>query len=182
MGTALGGRPQQFRFMVLNGEGALIKKGTAVTWSSVASNNPAVSFLDNTAQIKEDYVAGGGAAPDYPKQIPYVTIKDALGDGATPGAGGFVLGIAAEDIPDGEFGEIVTYGLVEVLADAAITVGEVITSNSDGEAVNAANASHSNPFGILMETSVANELAWAFVNCFMGFGDGGGTSLMGKGF
>jgi hypothetical protein len=159
--------------MVKNGEGAIIPRGTVVTWSSVAANNPAISELDATTSVDEDYVAGGGAAAAFAATIPYITVKDAIADGTAPGVTAS-LGVAAADIPVGGFGEIITYGLVKVLASAAITAGDVITQDAGatGRALNAANASHDNPFGIALEAATAaNDLIWCFVN-FIGAATG----------
>ena len=181
MPTGLGGaQSQSFRLFVKNGEGATIKRGTICTWSSVAANNPAVSFLD-LANGKQDFVAGGGAAPDWDQWVPYITVKDALLDTSTAGATA-ALGVAATDILDGDFGELITYGLARVLFDASIAAGLVFSFNVDGEGIDAAAATHDNPCGITLEATTANDISWCFVN-FIGAATGcSAAGFLGKAY
>lgn len=170
MTTPLGGAANAgIRLFVKNGEAALIKKGTVVTWSSVAANNPAASFLD-LAQAK-DYGSGNQA-----QRIPYITVKDAVADTGVVGVTAS-LGVATSDIPTGGFGEIVTYGIVQVLCNAIIAAGITITTDVDGEAIDAATATNKNPFGITLEATTANNIHWCFVNFI-----GSATGCSGAGF
>jgi len=170
MPTSLGGGANAgIRLMVKNGEGATIKKGTIVSWSSVAANNPAVGFLD-LANGYKDYVAGGGTAPASDQLIPYITVKDSPADTAVPGATA-ALGVASSDILTGQFGEIITYGICEVLCNAIIAAGITISFDIDGEAVDAAAATEDNPCGITLEATTADNIHWCFVN-FIGAATG----------
>lgn len=175
MSTSLGGNTQLGRIMVKNGEGATMKKGTIVSWSSIATNNPAVSFL-NTVGEPDDYTPNGGTNAAE-AQIPYITVKDAPADTTTPGTTA-ALGVVASDILDGEFGELISYGLAEVLFNAAVAAGIVCSNDVDGEAIDAANATHDNPFGIALEVSVANATSWCWVN-FIGMAAGKGSATTG---
>jgi hypothetical protein len=164
MSTSLGGsQGAGFRLAVYNGSAETIKRGIAVSWVSIAAGNPAVSFLDTGAPV--DY----GAAGTNPT-IPYISVRKAIADAATPGTTA-ALGVATADILPGQFGEIQTYGLVPVLCDATPAAGTVISNDGNGEAIDAAAASHDNPWGILLEVGVANTLKWAFVN-FIGSATG----------
>lgn len=179
MTTSLGGNTQLGRIMVKNGEGATMKKGTIVSFSSVAANNPAVSFL-NTVGEPDDYTPNGGTNAAEP-QIPYITVKDSVADGATPGTTA-ALGVVAGDILDGEFGELISYGLAEVLFDGVVAAGITVSHNVDGEAIDAAAASHDNPIGISLEVSVANTTAWCFVNFIGGATGCGAAGFMGQAY
>ena len=179
MTTSLGGAAGQgIRLHVKNlaaTAGELIKKGTIVSWNSVAASNPAAEFIDIVADTK-DYGSGS-----MPKRIPVLVIDDAPADSATPGGAGR-LGVAMTDIPYGGYGEILVYGVVQVLCDASITVGEVITANADGEAIDAGNATHDNPIGVMLEAGAANEIKWAFVNCIGNAAGASSTGFCGKAY
>jgi hypothetical protein len=179
MPTSLGGSANQgIRLHVKNAAGTAgetIKKGTIVSWSSVAASNPAAEFIDIGTQTL-DYGSG-----NFPKRIPVLLIDDAPADSTTPGAAGR-LGVACTDIPYGGYGEICVFGCVEVLCDASITVGDVISANADGEAIDAANASHDNPIGVMLEAGVANTLKWAFVNCIGSAAGASSTGFLGKAY
>jgi len=175
MPTSLGGGSQQgLRIWVKNNAataGELIKRGTVVNFTST----PTIGFLDLAGTV--DY--GSAAAKQL---IPYITVDDAPADSTTDGGAGR-LGVAATDIPYGGYGEVIVYGLAQCLANGAdIVAGDIITCDSDGEVIDAANVSHANPFGVGLETGVANQLCWCFVN-FIGSSAGAtGNSFMGLAF
>lgn len=179
MATSLGGGARQgIRLFVKNNAATAnetIKRGTIVSWNSVAASNPAAEFIDIIAEDK-DYGSGS-----MPKRIPVILIDDAPADSTTPGAAGR-LGVACTDIPYGGYGEICVWGPVEVLCDGSITVGDVFTANADGEAIDAAAASHDNPVGVMLEAGVADQLKWAFVNCIGNAAGASSTGFMGKGY
>jgi hypothetical protein len=77
---------------------------------------------------------------------------------------------------------ICVFGCAQVLCDASITVGDVFTANSDGEAIDAAAASHDNPVGVMLEAGVANTLKWAFINCIGNAAGASSTGFLGKGY
>jgi len=158
MSTALGGRPQAFRSMVKNGGAAVIKKGTIVTWSSVAAGNPFVSFLDGTRN--KDFGTGTVRETD----IAFVFVTAAGADGANVGGSGR-LGVVATDIPAGGFGEIIHFGLCQVLGGGVIAQGDHFTSNGAGSGIDAA-ATDRNVCGIALEGATNGNLFWAFVNFF----------------
>lgn len=174
MPTSLGGHPQGLRLMVKNGTASVIARGTVVSWSSIAANNPAVAFLDGTQN--KDYGSGTMRQIDEP----YITVGLSPADGVTLGGAGR-LGVAAADIPAGGFGEIITYGLARVLGGGAVTVGEVATADATGRLVDAATASHKNPIAIPLETLSTGSLGWCFVNC-LNMAGCGGAAFMGKGY
>lgn len=164
MTTALGGSTGAvLKMMVRNAAATTIPKGTVVSFSSVAASNPAAGFLDGTRN--KDYGSGTVQQID----IPYINVIHAIGDGVTPGAVSR-LGVAAADILPGKFGEIITYGLAQVLFAAAVTVGVVLTTAGAGLAAAAATASHKNPFGLALEAGGTNVLGWCFVNCLTSAG------------
>lgn len=170
MTTSLGGNPQGIRLHVRNSSTSVaIKRGTIVTFSSIAANNPAASFLDLTRN--KDYGTGTVRELD----VPYITVSPAGADSTNPGAN-VRLGVAAADIPANGFGEIITYGLARVLGGGAVAVGEVFTSDASGFAVDAANASHDNPCGLALETLASGTLGWAFINCLSPCGVGAATN------
>ena len=164
MSSSLGGHPQGVRLHVKNSSSsATLKRGTIVTFSSVAANNPAATFLDKT-RTRDYYAAGATPTTMQELDVPHITVSAAGADSTNPGAN-VRLGVVAADIPANGYGEIITYGLARVLAAGVITVGEVFTSDASGLATDAANASHDNPVGLAMETMAANGLYWAFINC-----------------
>lgn len=176
MASSLGGNPQGIRLHVKNASTSTkIARGTIVTFSSVAANNPAASFLDLTRN--KDYGSGTMRELD----VPYITVSPAGADSTNPGAN-VRLGVAAADIPANGYGEIIVYGLARVLGGGAVTVGEVITSDASGLGVDAANASHDNPCGIALETMAASTLSWCFINCLSvcGVGAAANTNWFGQ--
>lgn len=175
MTTSLGGgKNTSLRMHVKNGTASTIKRGTVVSFSSVAANNPAVSFLDGTQN--RDY----GTGTERQTEIPYITVGLAPADSTTPGGSGR-LGVTAADIPAGGYGEIITYGLALVYYISGATVGEVVTNSAAGLAIDAANATHKNPWGIALETAtLTTQPYWVFVNFFPGVGSA--TAFMGKAY
>lgn len=175
MASSLGGNPQGIRLHVKNGYGTVLLRGQIVTFSSVAANNPAASFLDLTRN--KDYGSGTTRELD----VPFITVTAAGADSTNPGAN-VRLGVVAADIPNNGYGEIIVYGLARVLGGGAVTVGEVFTSSAFGTAVDAANASHDNPCGIALETLSSGALGWAFINCLSpcGVGAAANTNWMGQ--
>jgi predicted RecA/RadA family phage recombinase len=175
MTTSLGGGAHQgIRIWVKNASAATIKKGSVVSWSSVATNNPAATFLDLAE--KKDFGSG-----NQKQRIPYISVILSIADSTTPGVTA-ALGVAETDIKAGGFGEITTYGLCQVIADATTAAGLVISFNVDGEAIDAATASHKNPFGFSVEAGTANNLMWCFVN-FIGSATGcSAAGFMGKAY
>ena len=178
MPTSLGGlKSVGVRLMVKNSSAAIIPRGYCVSWSSIASGNPLVSFLDGTDN--KDY----GTGTKRQTEIPYISVILSVVDGTVPG-GSSRLGIVTADIPAGGFGEVVAFGLAQVYfpASAAITAGEVITVTAAGVGLDAANASHDNPIGIVMETvDTTAGLRWCFINCLNPAG-ASSTGFMGKGY
>lgn len=178
MTSSLGGASTLgVRMMVKNTSAAVIPRGYCVSWSSIASGNPAALFLDGTQN--KDYGTGTVQALDVP--IPGVILS--VVDQAVPGASSR-LGIAAADIPAGGYGEVICFGMARVHfpASAAITCGEVITVSAAGVGIDAANASHDNPIGVVMETvTTAAGLRWCMINCLASAG-ASSTAFMGKGY
>lgn len=172
MPTSLGGgMHQSLRYMVKNGTAATLERGTIVTWFSVAASNPAVAFLD-LANGKQDFVAGGGVAPNIEQMVPYITVKASIADAATPGTTA-PLGVLATDVLAGGFGEMVVHGITRVRngSGGTIAAGIVVTCDGSGLMIDAAAASHDNPFGITLESSDDPELAHCWVN-FIGIAAG----------
>ena len=103
--------------------------------------------------------------------LPCIEVIPAVAD--TAGLIQQYLGVAMADIPVGKVGPIRSGGLVKALTPAATThaaatVGDVLTVDAAGKVVNAANASHQNPIGLLMESRTAatmSPLVWIFANC-----------------
>lgn len=177
MTSSLGGdKSLGVRIHVKNGFAGILKRGTVVSWSSIAANNPVVSFLDLTRN--KDY--GSGTVREL--EVPYITVIKSVADAATPG-GASRLGVVAADIPQGGFGELICFGLalVEFFAtDPQPAPGEVITSNANGLAIDAAAATSDNPIGLVMETvSTAGGLHWCWINCMNPAG-ASSTAFMGK--
>lgn len=149
----------------------VIKRGTVVSFKA----SPSITFLD-LAQNK-DYGSG-----TMPQLVPCIVIDDAPADSTTDGGAGR-LGVAMSDIPYNGYGEVMVYGLCQCLANGAdIVAGDVITCDADGEVIDAANATHANPIGIGLETSVANTLCWCFINCIGAAAGATGNSFMGYAF
>ena len=165
-----------------------IKRGH-VCAIAISASNPAATFLSTVTQNK-DYGAGTVLQTD----IPFLQVSRGAVDTATIG-NYFNVGIAKADILPGKTGEIIVLGMAKVIANAAITVGEVISSAAAGEVLDAANASHANPFGFMLEAvsaadATADTPRWAYVN-FAGpaFGNGNNgaayaqaTKFHGKGY
>lgn len=175
MPTSLGGgKTVGMRLMVKNAAAGTLKKGTIVNWSSIAAGNPAVVFLDLTQP--KDY--GTGTVRQL--EVPVVTVDvTEVTESATAGLRGR-LGVVAADIPPFGFGEIVVYGLAQVICGGVIAAGEVITALL-GIVTDAANATDKNPMGILVEASTGvGDVRWAFVNCLNW--DGAGTAFGGKAY
>lgn len=180
MATSLGGgKTTGMRLMVKNATAGLLRRGSVVSWSSVAANNPAVIFMD--LEQKVDYDPAGAPVNPMVRQleIPVIQVDLCPIESATPGLAGR-LGVVAADIPAFAFGEIIVYGLAQIITGAAIAAGEVITAQL-GIVFDAANATDKNPIGILVEASTGvGEYRWAFISC-LNF-DGAGTAFMGKAY
>lgn len=175
MTTSLGGaQTTGAKVMVRNFDSSnKLKKGTVVALI-VSANNPAAVFLDLTRN--KDY----GAGTERQLDIPYVNVVVAPVDSATPG-GVSRLGVLAADLPPGGYGEAIVFGMALVLFGGTVAVGDVITSDASGKGIDAANASHKNPFGMALENAVNNDLKWCFVN-FYGPGGVTSTGFMGKAY
>ena len=173
MATPLGGSARSgVRMMVRNGEGSTILKGTVVTW---ATTTPTFVFMDSGETV--DFGTG-----DPKPQIPVPVVRDGLSDGTVPGVK-MNLGVAETDILDGQDGEIVCHGLVQVMGGATIAAGIVITADAsnNGTAIDAATASHKNPFGITGEAMASGVLSWCFVN-FLNASGAAGAGFQGVGY
>ena len=67
-----------------------------------------------------------------------------------------VYGVAVEDIADGERGLVYIRGTALVLANAAVTVGGLVTAHTNGRVVDAASGGRI--VGIALEAGAAGEL------------------------
>lgn len=181
MPTSLGGgQSTGMKLHVRNAGATTIKKGVIVAFSSLAAGNPAVSFQDGTRAA--DYTAAAPNATVQQIDVPYVNVVVAGADSATAGAA-CRLGVAAADILPGKDGEIICYGLAQVLFAGSITVGTVITSNASGLATAAVYAASKNPIGTAMQAGGTSVLGWCFVNFLSPYGAAAAAgNYNGKGF
>ena len=160
MTTSLGGNPQGVRLHVKNSSTTTaLKRGTIVSWSSVAASNPAALFLDLTRN--KDYGTGTMRELD----VPYIVVTTAGADSASAGGAGR-LGVVAADIPANGYGEIICFGLCRVLFGGIVAVGDHFSSNASGLGIDSA-ATDRNTVGIALEAGAANTLSWAFINTMM---------------
>lgn len=145
-----------------------IKRGHVVA-VSVAASNPTANFINSWTENR-DYGTGTNRQLDG---LPVINVTRGAVDTNTIG-NGFNIGIANEDILPGTTGQITVYGLAQVIANGAITVGEVISSAAAGKVLDAASATHANPFGVMMEAVSAGDATgdvprWALVNFLNSF-------------
>lgn len=95
---------------------------------------------------------------------------------STAGQGAIACGVALNDAAPGEFVQFCVLGLVQVMCEGTAAVGAVINpGDTDGQFGDAANATQHAPCGIQLETGVAGELKWAFVD-FISASFGGGVT------
>lgn len=143
MTTPLGhGQPSQFIFHVKNTGSATVAKGQFMKHDFAT----AITFTETND--------------------PVLAAKRMDANDGVAGEGGVILGVLKEDLPVGATGQVVAFGLAQVVLLLAEAQQTVLVAHSSGVAQDAASASHETPVAINVEaTTGAAELAWCFVDC-----------------
>lgn len=181
MTTSLGGQKGNALTMaVYNASASTILRGHLCAHNSVASNNPAATFLDLTQN--KDY----GTGTMRQLEIPLVGVKSNTTAGSTTaGSNGGVLGVAMQDILPGKQGLVCVYGVVQamVLGHANLISGYPLIQTTNAGVLSIAATTDRNVWGIALEdcTPVTTVLRWALINCLL-FAGNGAAAYNGKAY